>query len=1155
MTAPTSSRKASLRAAGLLASASLLTPHLESCDGIFLECGGPNIFISQGADERPLQICPDPDLLTLEHFVQSYSDAVAALPAETLDPLGLLSLSSDVDSNSALLTQSFTERMEESILSTCPQDTDFTDSREKSNPTNIGYFFYCVLPLTDPSYLSGETRDAAYAPSDTDHSFNLLHSSLHRLEASDPITAVWQSCQELYSRCTFMPDVDQDGSPLGTDCDDRDATRYPEAVELCNGLDEDCNDLVPPEELDTDDDGLTSCAGDCDDSNSQINPTAEDICDGMDNDCSGDADEGLDVRDSANQQGSCAGNREICKGGEGWQPLEGNYEPISESCNDLDDDCAEGVDDGLSEIPDDLLLGECANNTQYCAGALGYQPSPTNYIPTFEQCNGLDDDCNDLVPLNELDDDGDGEQPCAGDCDDLEALVNSFTAEICDALDNDCDYEEDDGMEPVLSLNQQGLCSGNMDICTGPSGYQPASSNYLVQPEVCDGRDNNCDGLVDEGLLEIPDLNILGECANNTLYCAGTLGYQPSATNVVLQEETCDGLDTNCDGDIDEGFGEIPDLNLFGRCANNTLYCAGTLGYQPSPTNWTPITEQCNLLDDDCDGVVPSDEPDADGDSQAACDGDCDDSDASRSSLYVEICDGIDNDCDTLVDNGMVPQPALNIEGLCTGNQLICQGSSGYVTDPGNYSPVSESCDGFDNDCTGGVDDNLFLLPASNTLGLCANNSQYCDPTLGQYMDSPTNYVPLSSELCNGLDDTCSGSLLDDELDQDGDTEMPCAGDCDDLEALVNSFTAEICDALDNDCNDVVDDSLPEVAAPNTYGLCAVNTQYCDDTTLGEYVDSLDNYIPISEICNALDDDCNDAIDENLPEIPASNTLGLCIDNVQYCDDTTSGQYVDSPTNYLPSIETCDGLDNDCNGTIDDTVDIDLDGQSPCAGDCDDTDPLIYSGLGATDYCNTGLDEDCDGTIDNNCCPEGITSAYGGEMVAIPSLEMCIGRFEASINTNGEAEQEPTLLPATDLTQIAYAAACATRGLVLPSEALLFAACGGPDNLVYPYGDIYQAGVCDDAQPQNLPASFLGCVSPYGVYGLSGGVWELDSDCVYGDCDAHGGGYGPYTPANPEQFMCTSARVHDGGGGDGNPAWTSSYHGFRCAVDMENVDP
>jgi hypothetical protein len=84
-------------------------------------------------------------------------------------------------------------------------------------------------------------------------------------------------------------DADGDGWNYNEDCDDSDANNFPGNTEVCDGLDNDCDGMLPADELDTDMDGLMECEGDCDDSDPGAFPGAEEICDdGIDQDCDGE---------------------------------------------------------------------------------------------------------------------------------------------------------------------------------------------------------------------------------------------------------------------------------------------------------------------------------------------------------------------------------------------------------------------------------------------------------------------------------------------------------------------------------------------------------------------------------------------------------------------------------------------------------------------------------------------------------------------------------------------------------------------------------------------------------------------------------------------------------------------------------------------------
>ncbi len=301
----------------------------------------------------------------------------------------------------------------------------------------------------------------------------------------------------------------------GGDCDDDNEAVYPGADEICDGEDNDCNDIVDDaddaltfyEDSDGDgwgDDGstLSLCeaqsgwvaeAGDCDDNDNDIHPDADELCDGIDNNCD-DAIDGDDAVDPATWY--------IDNDGDGY----GHNGRTAESCEQPSGYVAQGddCDDGLSSV----------------------NPGAD------ETCNEVDDDCDGLTDNSPVDgvtwyrdSDGDGygsstttrdacEQPSgyvsnSEDCDDTRPAVNPSVDEYCDGMDNDCDgvTDEDDAVNATTWYSDgDGDGFGDDGIstraCSQPSGYEALAndcddSDPAINPsadERCDGVDNDCDG-------------------------------------------------------------------------------------------------------------------------------------------------------------------------------------------------------------------------------------------------------------------------------------------------------------------------------------------------------------------------------------------------------------------------------------------------------------------------------------------------------------------------------------------------------------------------------------------------------------------------------------------------------------------------------------
>jgi hypothetical protein len=168
--------------------------------------------------------------------------------------------------------------------------------------------------------------------------------------------------------------------------------------------------------------------------------------------------------------------------------------------------------------------------------------------------------------------------------------------------------------------------------------------------------------------------------------------------------------------------------------------------------------EQCNGVDDDCDGSIPSGENDADEDGQFECEGDCDDHEASVFAGAPELCDGLDNDCDGGVED--------EVEDGDGDGRPPCS-----YWDAGGEWVAGDDCD-----------------------------------------DTDAARFPGNEEICNGgIDDDCDEGT-DEELDGDGDGETICEGDCDDGWVLSWTGGTEYCDVgdRDEDCDGLVDQEDPD---------------------------------------------------------------------------------------------------------------------------------------------------------------------------------------------------------------------------------------------------------------------------------------------------------------------------------------------------------
>ena len=248
------------------------------------------------------------------------------------------------------------------------------------------------------------------------------------------------------------------------------------------------------------------------------------------------------------------------------------------------------------------------------------------------------------VPVPEddvlLDADGDG-YLVDEDCDDEDPYVYPNADEVCDGIDNDCDGDVDEEVLVPYYLDSDDDGFGTVDTvvesCSAPDGYSingldcddTRADIYPAANEVCDGLDNNCNEEIDEGLLSIyytdndgdgfGDINQPVEaCVESEILVLDNTDCDDSSSEINPdQEEVCDNIDNDCDGFIDE---EV--LGMFYLDADSDGFGDGGSG-----------VEACDIPV----GYVTNN-------------ADCDDSETTTNPSSLEICDGLDNDCDGTAD-------------------------------------------------------------------------------------------------------------------------------------------------------------------------------------------------------------------------------------------------------------------------------------------------------------------------------------------------------------------------------------------------------------------------------------------------------------------------------------------------------------------------
>ncbi len=271
-----------------------------------------------------------------------------------------------------------------------------------------------------------------------------------------------------------------------------------------------------------------------------------------------------------------------------------------------------------------------------------------------------------------------------------------------------------------------------------------------------------------------------------------------------------------------------------------------------------------------------------------------------------------------------------------------------------------------------------------------------------------------SAEICDGLDNNCDGLVDNQTTDAGGACNYTNIGECVPgvLEcqgaALVcvggQGPVQELCDGLDNNCNTLIDDGPTDVG-----GNCGIDDGECEfgtDTCVAGAIVCVGGQGPSPEICDLLDNNCNNLIDEN-----TIDTGGPCGSNIGVC---SPGTFVCQAGNVIcaggmpGTAELCDGLDNNCDGVVDDG---DPESGTACGTDVGECEPgvehcvgamlICIDGIGPIEEICDGLDNDCDGEADNFAmCPgnslcveaECASPCASGEFPC-PGGQVCVAGF------------------------------------------------------------------------------------------------------------------------------------------------------------------